>query len=92
VPGIGVRTEIVLPNTATKWITAQPDNILSAKQAFAEIDQVGWAFGTNLPVQDPWQGLLVKSQLNGVLEKLMVGVNDELGHLFDLYFGTDTEA
>jgi len=92
VPGVGARTEVVLPNTAAKWINSQPDGVLSAKQAFVEIDQVWWAFGTVLPSLDPWQGMLIKSHLNGVLEDLMAGVNDELNHLFDVYFGTDTES
>jgi hypothetical protein len=56
-----------------------------------EIDQIWWAFGTVLPSLDPWQGTIIKSHLNGVLDELMVGVNEELGVLFEEYLGNDAE-
>ena len=41
-------------------------------------------------IHDPWQAMLVKRDMNAVLENLMIGLADELKFVFDARFGTHT--
>ncbi|KAL4972250.1 cytochrome P450 [Aspergillus desertorum] len=92
VPGFGVRIEVVLPASSLRWATTQPDSVLSPSEAFAEIDQVDYSLGHSRYVADAWQGLLVKNEMNAVLENIVAALNDELAVAFDKYFGTDEES
>ncbi|KAL2847551.1 cytochrome P450 [Aspergillus pseudoustus] len=91
IPGFGVRDEIILPSSSMRWALAQPDSALSVAQAFVEVDQVVYSLGHTRYVADPWQGLLVRREMNSVLEIIVAAMNDELGIAFDARFGTDEE-
>ncbi|KAL4812992.1 cytochrome P450 [Aspergillus spinulosporus] len=90
-PGFGVRIELVLPASSLRWATTQPDSVLSPGEAFAEIDQADYSLGHSRYVVDAWQGMLVKNEMNAVLENIVAALNEELGVAFDKYFGTDEE-
>jgi len=64
---------------------------MSNGEAFLELDQVNHLTGNGAHIVDPWQGMLVKRDLNNVLEKIVVSLKDELGFAFDEHFGTDEE-
>jgi len=89
VAGLGARDEVVLPLSALKWAAAQPDSVFSTGGAFLEMDQVAYSAGHSKYIADAWQGLLVKTQMNLVLESIVAGMCDELGYAFDARFGTD---
>ncbi|KAK9785896.1 putative Cytochrome P450 [Seiridium cardinale] len=91
VPGFGARHEIILPQSAMRWVFSQPDSALSLDHAFTEIDQIHYGLGNEMYILDPWQGNLVKTEMNAVLENICAAMNDELGTAFDTYFGVDTE-
>ncbi|KAJ4409450.1 hypothetical protein N0V82_009470 [Gnomoniopsis sp. IMI 355080] len=74
-----------------RWTLSQPDEIFSVGHAFAEIDGALYSLGTEAPIVDDWQGMLVKTQMGKVLENLCQAMNEELGVAFDACFGTDTE-
>jgi len=80
-----------LPTSALKWFVSQPDSVISNGEAFLEMDQVHYLTGNGAHLTDPWQGMLVKRDINVVLEKIVVALNDELGFAFDAHFGTDEE-
>lgn len=90
IPGLGARTELILPTSSMRWVLSQPDEVLSVSEAFVEIDGAYYGLGTEKPILDAWQGMLVKTDLNAVLERLVQVMNDELGVAFDENFGTDT--
>ena len=91
VPGLGFRDEVILPNSAIRWMTSQPDNVLGIYEAFLEIDQAHYNVGDPKFVANPWQSLLVKKDMNRVLESLMVALDEELQFAFDQRFGTNTQ-
>ncbi|KAJ3538649.1 hypothetical protein NM208_g5815 [Fusarium decemcellulare] len=91
IPGIGFRHEVLMPPETISWVMAQPENELDPAAAFVEIDQVKWALGHDRYVSDAWHGLLVRTDLNRVLENVCAALNNELGVAFDKFFGTDTE-
>ncbi|KAH6974590.1 cytochrome P450 [Ilyonectria sp. MPI-CAGE-AT-0026] len=91
IPGIGFRHEVLMPPQTMSWVMAQPENELDPAAAFVEIDQVRWALGDDRYVSDAWHGMLVKTDLNRVLENICTALNSELGVAFDKHFGTDTE-
>ncbi|KAH7140293.1 cytochrome P450 [Dactylonectria estremocensis] len=91
VPGFGFRSEVIMPQSAMKWVLAQPDDVLDASQAFAEIDQVRWSLGHEKFVVDAYQAMVVKTDINRVLENICAAMNNELGVVFDEQFGTDTD-
>lgn len=78
-----------MPTSALKWLVAQPDSAVSNMEAFLEIDQINHLTGNGAHITDPWQGKLVKRDLNAVLERIVVALRDELGFAFDERFGTD---
>jgi hypothetical protein len=90
-PGFGLRDEVILPTSSLRWVLAQPESVLSVADAFVEIDQVVYSLGHERYVADPWQGNLVRQELNSVLENICAAMNDELGIAFDARFGTDEE-
>ena len=92
IPGLGVRHEVILPQSLMRWVQAQPDDVLSLPHAFVEIDQVRSAMGSEHIVLDPWQGMLVKTHMNRVLEQICANMNDELAVVFDQRFGTDVDS
>ncbi|TDZ46961.1 Cytochrome P450 monooxygenase tenB [Colletotrichum trifolii] len=91
IPGLGIRHEVIMPTSAMRWVLTQPDSQLSHIQAFAEMDQVEHALGDSRYVVDAWQGTLVRTELNAVLENVCDAMNEELGVAFDKWFGTDPE-
>ncbi|KAH8688748.1 putative cytochrome P450 [Talaromyces proteolyticus] len=91
IPGFGVRQEIILPTSSLGWALKQPETVLSVGDAFAEVDQAHYSLGHSKYVTDAWQGHLVKTELNHVLENIVAALNDELGIAFSAYFGTDED-
>ncbi|KAF4997932.1 hypothetical protein FDECE_11945 [Fusarium decemcellulare] len=90
-PGFGFRKEVILPQSSMKWALNQPDEVLHLPEAFAEIDQVRYSLGHDKIAVDAWQGLIVKTDMNRVLENIVNTMNKELHVVFDEQFGTDTE-
>lgn len=90
IPGVGLRSELILPNSSMRWALSQPDEVLSGVEATADFSHIYHALGTDAPITDPWQGMLVKKDMNQVLEAIATALDDELGVAFDHYFGTDT--
>jgi hypothetical protein len=90
-PGVGFSQEVILPNSSLKWLGSQPDSILSQPEAFVEIDQAKHTIPNVKIVRDPWQGLMVKRDMNAILEKLAIAVEDELKVAFETRFGAETE-
>ncbi|CAN8102501.1 unnamed protein product [Discula destructiva] len=92
IPGLGARAEIILPVSSMRWALSQPDDVVSVGEAFVEIDGAYYAFGTERPITDDWQGKLVKTEMGKVLENLCEAMNHELSVAFDEHFGTDIES
>ncbi|KAF9873822.1 cytochrome P450 [Colletotrichum karsti] len=90
-PGLGFRHEVIMPTSSMRWVQTQPEDMLSPTEAFAEVDQVHYALGDSRYVTDAWQGHLVKTDLNAVLENICAAMNNELGAAFDKWFGTSTD-
>lgn len=81
----------MLPPSALKLAAGEPGNVLSLSGAFVQIDQADYLLGHEKYIMDPWQGMLVKREINAVLEQIVRGMGDELGFAFDSRFGTDAE-
>jgi hypothetical protein len=43
-------------------------------------------------IADPWQGHIVRTELNGMLENICAALNDELSVAFDEWFGTQSDS
>ncbi|KAI0409319.1 cytochrome P450 [Xylaria palmicola] len=90
VPGLGFHDDVILPPTALRWLQRQPERLVSAAAAQTETIQPFYGLGHDKFSQDPWGGLLVKTDLNAVLENVCAAMNDELGLAIDSHFGADT--
>lgn len=91
IPGVGLRSELVLPNSSMRWVLSQPDDVLSGAEATADFMYIHHALGTGAPILDPWQGMLVKRDMNQVLESIAIALDEELAVAFDAHFGTDVD-
>jgi len=81
---------VVLPSSSLRWATSQPDEVLSASEGNLEVDQMGYTAQHTKFVLDGWQNTLIKRDMNNILERIIVSLNEELVHCFDEKFGTDT--
>ena len=90
-PGIGFSEEVIIPNSSLKWLGSQPDSILSQPEAFVELDQATHTIADTKIVRDPWQGMMVKRDMNATIERLVIALDDELKFAFEARFGTETE-
>ncbi|KAF3799970.1 Cytochrome P450 monooxygenase tenB [Colletotrichum gloeosporioides] len=91
IPGLGFRHEVIMPTSTMRWVLTQPEDQLSPSEAFAEVDQIHYALGDARYVTDAWQGHLVKTDMNLILENVCAAMNNELGIAVDRWFGTETE-
>ncbi|KAK8867734.1 cytochrome P450 [Apiospora arundinis] len=91
VPGLGFRNETILPQSAMKWMLAQPDTSLSVPHALVELNQAGYALGDDKYIADAWTGHIVRTSMNQTLERICGDMYDELGYAFDTRFGTDED-
>ncbi|KAI8627698.1 cytochrome P450 [Xylariaceae sp. FL1651] len=91
IPGLGARDEIILPQSAMKWVLSQPESALSHVESTLELNQAIYSLGHGKYSADGWQGDLVKTKLNASLENICSALDDELGTAFMANFGTDTE-
>ncbi|KAI1429029.1 cytochrome P450 [Xylaria sp. FL1777] len=92
VPALAFNDNIILPPSAMRWLQRQPERLLNAGVQQTETIQPFYGFGHNKFIDDPWGGMLVKTDLNAVLENVCAAMNDELGLAIDSHFGTDTTA
>jgi hypothetical protein len=92
VPGLGFHDDVILPPTALRWLQRQPERLVSASASQNEVIQPFYGFGHDKFSDDPWSGMLVKTDLNAVLENVCAAMNDELGLAIDSSFGRDTKA
>ncbi|KAI1277907.1 cytochrome P450 [Xylaria sp. FL0933] len=91
-PGLGFHDDIILPPSALRWLQRQPERLVSAAAQQTETIQPFYGFGHDKFAVDPWSGMLVKTDLNAVLENVCAAMNDELGIAIDSHFGTDTKV
>ncbi|KAK8059265.1 hypothetical protein PG996_009195 [Apiospora saccharicola] len=89
VPGLGLRNETILPQSAMKWFLAQPESSLNASQAIVEINQLGYSLGDDKYATDRWNGLVVRTKMSTVLERICGDMNEELRYAIDMRLGTD---
>jgi hypothetical protein len=54
------------------------------------MDSFDWSSGNRQYFLDPWPGLVLKRDMNSVLENLAVALNNELQFCFKEKFGTKT--
>ncbi|KAI8631452.1 cytochrome P450 [Xylariaceae sp. FL1651] len=92
VPGLGFHDDVILPPSAMRWLQRQPERLVSAAAAQTEAIQPYYGLGHDKFANDPWGGLLVKTDLNTILENVCAAMNDELGLAIDSRFGTDSKA
>ncbi|KAL3459128.1 cytochrome P450 [Aspergillus heterothallicus] len=91
VPGFGTRGEIILPTSSMRWALSQPDTLLSAWDVFVDIDQVHYSLGDVKYVGAPWQGNIVRKELNNILDVITASLDDELHVALNKYFGPDKQ-
>jgi hypothetical protein len=92
IPGLGFHDLVILPPSAMRWLQRQPERLVSAAASQNEAIQPFYGLGHDKFADDPWGGLLVKTNLNAVLEDVCTAMNDELGLAINSHFGTDTKT
>lgn len=91
-PGLGFHDDVILPPNALRWLQRQPERLVSAAASQTETIQPYYGFGHDKFASDPWAGMLVKTDLNAVLENVCAAMNDELGLAIDHNFGIDSKT
>ncbi|KKZ61388.1 hypothetical protein EMCG_03994 [[Emmonsia] crescens] len=78
VPGLGLRTEILLPNNTLRWLVTQPENVLSMQVAFRELDQIDWAADHHKYVTDPWLTPILNRDVNRNFDRYLGPLGEEM--------------
>ncbi|OJD19737.1 hypothetical protein AJ78_00360 [Emergomyces pasteurianus Ep9510] len=77
-PGLGLRTEILLPKSTLRWLVTQPDNVLSMQAAFRELDQIDWAADHHKYVTDSWLAPILNRDINRNLDRYLGPLGEEM--------------
>ncbi|OAX85266.1 hypothetical protein ACJ72_00354 [Emergomyces africanus] len=77
-PGLGLRTEILLPKSTLRWLVTQPDNVLSMSAAFRELDQIDWAADHHKYITDPWLPPILNRDVNRNLDRYLGPLGEEM--------------
>ncbi|EEQ85057.1 cytochrome P450 [Blastomyces dermatitidis ER-3] len=78
VPGLGLRSEILLPKSTLRWLVTQSDNILSMREAFRELDQIDWAADHHKYVTDAWLTPILNRDVNRNLDRYLPPLGKEV--------------
>ncbi|OJD25660.1 hypothetical protein ACJ73_02970 [Blastomyces percursus] len=78
VPGLGLRSEILLPKSTLRWLVTQPDNVLSMQEAFRELDQIDWAADHHKYVTDAWLTPILNRDVNRNLDRYLPPLGEEV--------------
>jgi hypothetical protein len=89
VPGPGIREEVILPASSTRWLITQPPDKLSVHEARIDFEQVRYSLGDEAIVRDGWQSAVTKSQLVPALDGLAGALWEELSLAMDHQLGTN---
>jgi cytochrome P450 len=82
--------DVFLPESMLKWYISQPDSVMSNGHAICDTEKIRYPMGSEKVILDPWQGMVVKVDLNKTLESLCAVMQEELHVSIDKRFGTDT--
>jgi hypothetical protein len=67
----------------------QGDHALNGLEATIDMNSFDWTTSHRKYFTDPWQGQVLRRDMNAVLENLMVALNDELHLCFSWRFGSN---
>lgn len=81
-----------MPQNSMKWVLSQPESKLSHGDAIVEVVQLKYGLGHEKYKTDPWPGMLVKSDINAMLESVCADINDELSSAFSKHFGSEIDT
>lgn len=91
IPVFGPREEVIMPPRSLHWLCSQPDEVLSSLAAQIDAIQLDRSLGYKF-AHDPWGGVLLKKNINSVVETLIALMNDALGPAIDECLGQDTKS
>ena len=75
-----------MPPRSLHWIVSQPDDVLSSLAAQVDAIQLDRSLGYKF-AHDPWGGVLLKKNINSVVETLIALMNAALGPAIDECLG-----
>ncbi|KLJ10247.1 hypothetical protein EMPG_14360 [Blastomyces silverae] len=78
VPGLGLRSEILLPKSTLRWLVTQSDKVLSMQEAFRELDQIDWAADHHKYVTDAWLTPILNRDVNRNLDGYLPPLGEEV--------------
>ncbi|KAL3421729.1 cytochrome P450 [Phlyctema vagabunda] len=90
IPMFGPHEGIILPASSLQWLCRQPDDVLSTHAAQIDAIQLDNSLGHKF-AHDAWGGIMIKTDLNSVLEPLCNLMNDEVAAVLSDTFGKDSE-
>ena len=88
IPGLGPRKEILVPQEDMKRLFGLPESSVNIRHAYNSINCVGRALGDDKYMLDNWQGMIVSTDLNKVLNRVVISLNEELRHVIDTQLET----
>jgi cytochrome P450 len=91
VPSLGTRNDILMPHKHIRWLFSQSATVISIRHAYNRINSVGKGLGKNKYMLDNWQGMIIGSELNKVLDGVVQSMNAELEYAIQSRFGTSAE-
>lgn len=81
-----------MPPSQLKWLTEQPDHVLSTAAFHYDAQQGDFAFSHPRVLGDPYHEHVLHKSLPRKVGALVADIGDELAHTFDHIWGTDTES
>lgn len=70
-----------MPLSSLRWVTSQPDNVLSAHDSMLDLDQIEHSVGSQKYIRDGWQVTTLIRNLNPNMERVAAYMSDEVQHV-----------
>ncbi|KAL8737232.1 MAG: hypothetical protein Q9181_001886 [Wetmoreana brouardii] len=91
-PDFSGKPIIIVPPSQLKWLTDQPDHVLSTAAFHYDAQQGDYAFTHPRLLQDPYHEHVLHKTLPRKVGALVPDLWDEIAHTFDHTWGTDTQS
>jgi len=85
------RAIVVVPRSQVKWLSTQPDEVLSAGAAHYDILEGDYAFTSRKVLTDPYHDHVLKKIMIRRMATLVPGLAEEVSQAMDETWGFDTQ-
>lgn len=90
-PDPGLRPQVMVPSEYTKWVTEQPENVLTAFKPLTDLVAIPYLLPTMDPQHETYIMDVIRKEVTRSLGTLQPDIIQDMRGSVDRLFGTDTD-